>query len=138
MKSADLDQVIIEKQRTHTTEAYVLMDRLIAAKDVVTGLLPLHVKTDHGQLVAADHMASGLDMGRTTSGLVMLSQIALAEGDDARADKYIREAEDTYSHGKQLLANGDYFVHWRIFDDQAEPTTTAAPSNSRCSLTRST
>ena len=93
------------------------------SKDAVTGLLPLHVKTDGGKLVAVDHIASGLDMGRTTAGLVILSQLAHAEGDPARADKYLKTAEENYKRGEELLAEQDYFVQRRDFDDQGNSTT---------------
>lgn len=120
-----IDQVVIAAQKIHTTEAYTFMDRLIAARDPVTGLLPLHVKTEGEKLVSVDHSASGIDMGRATAGLVMLSVLARAEGDIARADKYLKVAEENYKRGKELLSEGDYFVHWRDFDDRGNPTTTA-------------
>src|SRR6185503_16122710 len=62
-------------------------------------------------------------MGRATAGLVMLSQLARAEGDLARADNYLKVAEENYKRGKELLAEGDYFVHQRDFDDQGNSTT---------------
>ena len=123
LKPSTVDQLVIAAQRIHTAQAYDLMDRLIAPRDAVTGLLPLHVKTVGGKLVATNHIASGLDMGRTTAGLVMLSQLTRAEGDPARADKYLKEAEDNYKRGKELLAERDYFVQRRDFDDHGKPTT---------------
>ena len=120
-----VDQVIIATQKIHKTQAYALLDRLIAAKDSVTGLLPLHIRTEREELVALDHKASGLDMGRATSGLIMLSQIARAESDSARAGRYLREAEDNYSKGKELLTEQDFFVHCRDFDDEGKLTASA-------------
>jgi hypothetical protein len=118
LQPGEVDRVINSSYEIHRAQAYGFMDRLIASRDPVTGLLPLHVKTDRGTLVAADHQASGLDMGRATSGLVMLSDIARAEGDGARADAYLTEAEDNYDRGQKLLAERDYFVHGRDFDDK--------------------
>ena len=123
LKPSAVDRDIIAAQVLHSAQAYDIMDRLIAARDAVTGLLPLHVKTDGGKLVAADHIASGLDMGRTTTGLVMLSQLARAGGDPARGDKYLKEAEDNYAKGTELLAERDYFVQRRTFDDHGKLTT---------------
>src|SRR5688572_19345665 len=96
LKPSALDQIIIDAGKIHRVQAYDFMDRMIAAKDVVTGLLPLHVKTDNGKLVAVDHVASGLDIGRTTAGLVMLSRLAVDEGDTTRVERYIRAAEENY------------------------------------------
>jgi hypothetical protein len=124
LKPGEVDQIIIANQKAHKAEAYSLMDRLIAATDPVTGLLPVNVKTERERLVAVDHKASGLDVGRATSGLVMLSQIARADGDKVRADKYLREAENNYDRGRELLAVNDYFVHGRDFDDQGNSVTT--------------
>lgn len=124
-KANAVDQIIIDSQKIHTAQAYDFMERLIAARDPVTRLLPLHVKTDGEKLVAVDHSASGIDMGRATAGLVMLSQLARAEGELARADKYLKVAEENYKRGKELLAEGDYFVHQRDFDDQGNLTSNA-------------
>jgi len=54
--------------------------------------------------------------------LVMLSQIARADSDKVRADKYLRAAEDNYRRGKELLGERDYFVHSRNFDDHGNST----------------
>jgi hypothetical protein len=124
MMSMNLTDQIIAAGKTYRAQAYNFMDRLIAAKDEVTGLLPLHVTTEKYKLVAKDHMASGLDMGRTTAGLIMLSSLAMREGDPARAERYIKAAEENYKRGKELLAQGDYFVHQRDFDENGRPTTT--------------
>jgi hypothetical protein len=115
--SSELDQIILAKE-TYLAEAYSFMDKLIVAMDSVTGLLPVHIKTERRRLLALDHYASGLDMGRTTSGLIMLSEIARANGDDVRAERYMREAERNYERGKEILAEHHYFVHSRDFDDQ--------------------
>ena len=123
LKSSAVDQVIIDSQKTHREQAYDIMDHHIGAKDAITGLLPLHVKTDAGKLVAVDHTASGLDMGRTTTGLVMLSQLAASDGDTARAEKYLNAARQNYERGKELLAKQDYIVHQINFDDQGKQTT---------------
>src|SRR5262245_63169985 len=101
-KADAVDQIIIDSQKIHTAQAYDFMDRLIAARDPVTSLLPLHVTTDGEKLVAVDHSASGIDMGRATAGLVMLSQLARAEGDIARGGKYLKVAEENYKTGKEL------------------------------------
>lgn len=124
-KASAVDQIIIDSQKIHTAQAYDFMDRLIAARDAVTGLLPFRIKTDGEKLVAVDHSASGIDMGRATTGLVMLSRLARAEEDLARTHKYLKVAEENYKRGKELLAEGDYFVHRRDFDDQGNPTTSA-------------
>jgi mannose/cellobiose epimerase-like protein (N-acyl-D-glucosamine 2-epimerase family) len=122
LEPSALDQILIDVGKIYRAQAYDFMDRMIAAKDVATGLLPLHIRMEHGKLVALDHVASGLDMGRTTAGLVMLSRLAVDEGDRVRADRYIKAAEENYDRGKELLANGDYFVHQQDFDDQGNPT----------------
>src|SRR5439155_1096034 len=66
--SASPAQIVADAKPFVRQQAYSMMDRLIDAKDPVTGLLPLHVRTENGKLVAADHIAAGLDMGRATSG----------------------------------------------------------------------
>jgi hypothetical protein len=124
LKPNAVDQNITAAQKIHTAQVYKIMDRLIAAKDAVTGLLPLHVKTDGEKLVAVDHIASGLDTGRTTAGLVMISQLARGGNDGARADKYLTAAKENYKRGKELLVEKDYFVHRRDFDDEGNATRT--------------
>jgi hypothetical protein len=124
-QSSTIIQTIAIARQHHTRQAYDFIDRLIAAKDTVTGLLPLHVKTKGGQLVAADHVASGLDMGRTTTGLLMLAHVAQAEGDAGRATKYLETGKANYEKGKELLSQGDWFVHQRDFDNGGKPTTSA-------------
>jgi hypothetical protein len=124
LKSRVVDKVIITAQKTHVAQAYHFLDRLIAAKDTVTGLLPVHVKTEDGKLRPVDHISSGLDMGRTSAGLVMLSKLAGAGGDPVRADRYLKVAKENYKRGKELLAVRDYFVHRRDFNDQGAPTIT--------------
>jgi hypothetical protein len=121
----EIDQIVIARHKIHEAQAFALADRLIAARDPVTGLLPLNIKTEQRKLAAADHKASGLDMGRATSGLVMLSQIARTESADARSDKYLKAAERNYDRGKKLLAERAYFVHLRDFDDQGRPVSSA-------------
>lgn len=108
----------------HRQQAYEVADRFIAARDTVTGLLPLHVKTEGGQLVPADHASSGLDMGRQTSGLVMTAELAKAAGDETRADRYIEAAVLNHENGKRLLAEGDVFVHMRDFNDDGSVKST--------------
>jgi hypothetical protein len=61
LKPSAVDQVIIAAQKIYTAQAYDVMDRLIVAKDAVTGLLPLHVKTDGGKLVASDISEPGFE-----------------------------------------------------------------------------
>jgi len=93
------------------------MDRMIEARDPVTGLLPLHFETRDGKLVATDHIAAGLDMGRQTAGLVMTAQLAALQGDKPRAERYLQAAEENYSQGQKLLADGDVFVQRRDFNE---------------------
>lgn len=92
------------------------MDRFVAAPDPVTGLLPLHVETAEQGLRATDSIASGLDMGRLTAGLVMASRLALAVGDWGRSDRYLAAAETNYARGRELLGQGDFFVQRRDFN----------------------
>jgi hypothetical protein len=54
----------------------------------------------------------------------MISQLARNEDDGARADKYLRAAEENYERGKDLLVEKDYFVDRRDFDDEGNPTRT--------------
>ncbi len=116
----------------HRQQAYDVMDRFVAARDSVTGLLPLHVKTEDGHLVPTDHAASGLDMGRATSGLVMTAELAEADGDEQRADRYLEAARQNYEQGKKLLSRGDAFVMMRTFGDdgQVASTTVGEPGRS--------
>ena len=122
-QSSTSRQTIASARQHHTRQAYDFIDHLIAAKDNVTGLLPLHVKTEGGQLMATDHVASGLDMGRTTAGLLMLSHVAQAEGDTDRATRYMEAGKANHEKGKELLSHGDYFLHQRDYDDEGNPTT---------------
>ena len=101
----------------HRQQAYLVMDRMIAGTDPVTGLLPLHFETRDGQVVATDHIAAGLDMGRQTAGLVMTAEVARRHGDEDRAQHYLQAAEKNWSRGKQLLAEGDAFVQRRDFNE---------------------
>jgi hypothetical protein len=116
----------------HRQQAYDVMDRFVAARDSVTGLVPLHVKTEEGHLVPTDHAASGLDMGRATSGLVMTAELAEADGDEQRADRYLEAARQNYEQGKKLLTRGDAFVMMRTFGDdgQVESTNVGEPGRS--------
>ncbi|MBT9588949.1 hypothetical protein IV102_36785 [bacterium] len=108
----------------HREEAYAVMDRFAAAQDPVTCLLPLHVRTQDGQLVPTDHLASGLDFGRHTAGLVMTAQVAAAQGDLTRAARYLQAAETNYARGKKLLAEGDVFMHRRDFNEDGSVKST--------------
>lgn len=108
----------------HRQQAYQVFDALLQAKDPVTGLLPLHFETRDGQVVATDHMAAGLDMGRQTAGLVMASQLAEAQGDKQRAERYLRAAEENYAAGKRLLSEGDRFVQRRDFNEDGSVKST--------------
>mgnify|MGYP006276092939 CR=1 FL=1 len=110
----------------HRQQAFEVMDRFVAARDPVTGLIPLHVTTDEsGQLVPTDHVASGLDAGRATSGLVMVSRLAREKGDEARAARYLEAAEANYEAAKRLLTQGDIFVHLRDFNDDGSVKSTS-------------
>lgn len=101
----------------HSAQAFEILDRLLQARDTVTGLLPLHVTTDaSGNVVATDHVAAGLDMGRQTAGLVMAADVAAARGDQERAARYLAEAEHNYAQGKKLLEQGDFFVQRRTLN----------------------
>ena len=120
----DVSGVLVAAAAYHRDQAYDVMDRFLTARDTVTGLLPLHVRTENGRLVAADHVASGLDMGRQTSGLVMTAMLADAQGDSGRARRYLDAAEVNYENGKQRLAQGDAFVHLRDFDDDGSVKST--------------
>ena len=77
----------------HREQAYKVMDKFLAARDPVTGMLPLHVETREGKLEPTDHLASGLDMGRQTAGLVMTARLAASDHDDLRAGRYLLAAE---------------------------------------------
>ena len=106
-----------EALQFHSGEAFQVMDSMLAAKDPVTGLLPLNFETRDGRTVASDHVASGLDSGRTTAGLVMTAEVAQAVGDTERHNTYIEAAEENYARSKELLTEGDVFVHLRDFNE---------------------
>ena len=116
--------VLTEGAAYHREQAYQILDGLLEARDQTAGLLPMHVRTENGKMVAADHAASGIDMGRQTAGLVMAARVAEASGDQARADKYIQAAEQNYQAGKELLAEGNIFVHMRNFNDDGSVAST--------------
>jgi hypothetical protein len=118
---SEVDPVILAAERIHTGSAFDFMDRLIEAKDPVTGLLPAHVRTERGRLIAADHVASAAEMGRQTIGLVMAARLARATGDRARADTYLAAAIANYGRGREILMDGDRFIHRRDFDDAGQP-----------------
>ena len=128
----DCGAILSAAARFSRDQAYDVMDRFLGARDQVTGLLPLHVRTENGHLVATDHVASGLDMGRQTSGLVMTAELARAQGDQARAERYLQAAETNYANGKERLTQGDFFVHMRDFNDDGsvKSTTIGEPGKS--------
>src|SRR5262249_14493415 len=108
----------------HAHQAFAVLDRLLAAIDPVTGLPPLHVRTERGALIATDHGQSGLDSGRLPAGLVMAAEVAEAWGDRARAERYLAAAEDVWARARTLLAQGDVFVHRRDFNDDGSVKST--------------